>query len=66
MFQLSSLIIATSLSLINYKQDMSHKNIVNKSPTLFQPLITNTTLIKEQHEEIIHSMLIDSIKKETW
>lgn len=66
MFQVSSLIIATSLSLTNYKIDMSHKNMINKSPTLSQPLQTNNTLIQEQHEEIIRSMLIRSIEQETW
>jgi len=66
MFQVSSLIIITSLSLTSYKQDMSHKNTNNKSHTLSQPLQTNHKLIQEQHDEIIRSMLINSIKKETW
>lgn len=62
MFQVSSLIIATSISLTNYTIDISHKNTIYKSPTLSQPLQTNNTLIKEQHEEIIGSLLIESIK----
>jgi hypothetical protein len=35
-----------------------------QSPTLAQPLQTNKTLIKEQQEEIIRSILIESINKE--
>jgi hypothetical protein len=58
----ASLLIASSLSIMNHNSFITKDRL--DSPTLTQPLQTNNTLIKEQHEEIIRSILVDSIKNE--
>lgn len=60
MFKASFIVICVSLS--DYHKSISTDRY--ESPTLCQPLQTNKTLIKEQNEEIIHSILEQSIKEE--
>lgn len=60
MLKISLLIISTSISLTNYK-DSLYTKYRYESPTLSQPLLTNTNLIKEQNEEIMNSILKESI-----
>jgi hypothetical protein len=58
----ASLLIASSLSIMSPDRLILQDRL--QSPTLAQPLQTNKTLIKEQQEEIIRSILIESINKE--